>query len=211
MCDVKMEFTQKNLQSRLMSKRLSIYLFPLLVLVLFILTNCGGILTGPPHLRVYKGPAQPKEQVGTLQRLAALRIDEIDGLTNEEIKEMSNFESYAFNAAFSAWDLLPGKHILKISGVASPHPGFVLNEEYEWGDQEEYTSETVTYRNGLREFYHIKGTWEIEFTVEYGHKYMLQYDGKEEEGLKDTVSRVYPYVIDEKTFEKVSTCKRLKK
>jgi len=188
-----------------MDKRLSIFLFPLLVLFLFIFTNCYPTI---PNLCVYKGPPQPKEQVGTLQR-AALRIDEIDGLTNEEIKEMRNFESQTF----SAWELLPGKHVLKISGGYGSHPGLVIyDEDKEWDpDQEEYTLETFTYRDGLRKSYYIKGTWEIEFRVEPGHEYILQFNKKEEKGLKGTVTRIYPYVLDKKTKKEVSTCKRLKK
>ncbi|MFC2168026.1 hypothetical protein ACFLRW_03505 [Acidobacteriota bacterium] len=197
-----------------MNKKLSVYLFPLLAFVLFGLTNCGlmNIDTAAPNLRVYEGPAHPKEQVGTLKRVIAMRIDEIDGLTYEEIKELSNFESYTFasNPVFPAWELLPGKHILKVSGESSPHPGLILkDEESFWRDQEEYTIKTKTYRSGLREFFHIKGVWEIEFTIISGQKYELQYELKEEEGLSGSVLRVYPYVIDMKKQEKVSTCKRL--
>jgi hypothetical protein len=189
-----------------MDKRLSIYLFPLLVLFLFILTNCYPTI---PNLCVYEGPPQPKEQVGTLQRVTALKIDKIDGLTKEEIIEMRNFESQIF----SAWELLPGKHVLKISGGYSSHPGLVIyDENKEWdSNQEEYTLETFTYRDGLRKSYYIKGTWELEFTVEPGHEYFLSYETKEEEGLKGTVTRIYPHVEELKTREKVSTCERLKK
>lgn len=196
-----------------MSKKLLIYVFSSLILAALIFTGCkSSFFTGPPRVRVYEGPPLEENQVGSLTRNQFLNVDKIDGKTYAEIKEMSNFDGifYYGRDNFSAWELLPGEHTVIIFGGSGPD---VTIKGPEVDNQEEYTIKTFPYRDiktGLHENYYVKGRWELTFTVEPGHKYQIQYDRKDEEGLKGTVSRVSPYVIDMNTNEKIGTCNRLK-
>lgn len=196
-----------------MSKKLLIYVFSSLILASLIFTGCkSAFFTGPPRFRVYEGPAREENQVGSLTRNQFLTVDKIDGKTYAEIKKMSNFEGTLFYGRdnFSAWELLPGEHTVIIFGGSGPD---VTIRGSEVDNQEEYTIKTFPYGDvkiGFHENYNVKGRWELTFTVEPGHKYQIQYDRNNEESLKGTVSRVYPYVIDMNTEEKIGTCKRLK-
>ena len=197
-----------------MDKKLLIYVFSSLMLASLIFTGCkSAFFTGPPRLHVYEGPAREENQVGSFTRVQFLNVDKIDGKTYAEIKKMSNFEGTLLYGrdTFSAWELLPGEHTVIIFGASGTDVtirGPVVD------NQEEYTIKTFPYGDvkiGFHEHYNVKGRWELTFTVEPGHKYSIQYDTKDEQGLMGTVSRVYPYVIDKITKEKIGTCKRLKK
>ena len=129
----------------------------------------------------YEGPPKQKNELGSLhygsEETLALHIAEIDGKKVIDILEAAGFNSE--KDRYSGFYLLPGEHTIKVVGSSYRTP---------WVRQTRMSA-------------YASGTWWLKFTVEPGHKYLIDY--KVLKKIKGTSKSAISVVVKDSASKKI--------